>query len=161
MKFNGSLTRVSSLILVISALILGLFINSLEQEPVVITLHVDTGAIDNKNLATTCNFGQDASISNEDYTVVVNVGDIIVWEGVSSTSESDVVNITKIKYVRGKNIFAKDLDPDGADPRQKVRAKVLSRTDGGEYKYDISFTVIHNGVKRNGTFHIDPKIQTH
>jgi hypothetical protein len=161
MKFNSPFSRVSSLILVTSALILGLFINSSEQETVVITLHVDTGAIDNKNLATTCTFGQADDISNEDYTVVVNVGDNIVWEGVSSTSESDVVDITKIKYVRGKNIFAKDLDPDGTGPRQKVRAKVLSRTDGGEYKYDISFTVTSNGKKRNGTFHIDPKIQTH
>ncbi len=147
--------------MVIVAMVLCSFIPSSAQETVVITLHVDTGQIDGKNLAATCTFGQEDGISNEEYTVVVNVGDIIVWEGVSSSSEEDVVNITKIKYVKGKNIFGKDLGPSNSDPHQKVTAKVLSGTDGGAYKYDISFTVFHNGVKRNGTFHIDPKIETH
>ena len=158
MKIRNLFTRQ---LLAITALLLCTFLSSFAQETVVITLNVNTGQIDNKNLASTCNFGQDDGISNEDYTVVVNVGDNIVWEGVSTSSEDDIVNITMIKYVGGKNIFGKDLGPDGNDPKQKVRGKVLSSTDGNAYKYDISFTVINNGVKRNGTFHIDPKIQTH
>ncbi len=130
------------------------------QANVTITLHVDTGNIDNKNTATTCDFGQDEGISNEDFTVAVNVGDIITWEGVSSSSPStDVVEITKIKYVKGKNIFGKDLGPGN---NRKITGKALSSTaTEGDYKYDISFTVTNNGAKRNGTFHIDPVIQVH
>ena len=137
-----------------------------EQEApknVIVTLNVDTGLIDKDNTSASCNFGQEESITNEEFTIVVNVGDTVTWRGVSSNSpETDVVNITKIKYVKGKNIFGKDLDTKDKGKHQKVSAKVLSSTAvEGAYKYDISFTVINNGVKRNGTFHIDPKIQSH
>lgn len=130
---------------------------------VVVTLRVNTSEIDKDNLSSACDFGQEEGISNEDFTIVVNVGDVITWEGVSSNApETDVVDITKIKYVRGKNIFGKDLATSGRGKNQKVSGKVLSSTAvGGDYKYDISFTVTNNGVKRNGTFHIDPKIQAH
>ncbi len=158
----------SGLILAISALLLCSFTSITKPESrvfgnIVVTLNVDTGQIDKKNASASCDFGQAEGISNEDYTIVVNVGDVITWVGVSSSSpETDVVDITKIKYVRGKNIFGKDLDTADKGKHQKVSAQVLASTAiEGDYKYDISFTVTNNGVKRNGTFHIDPKIQAH
>ena len=83
------------------------------------------------------------------------------WEGVSSSSpDTDIVDITKIKYVKGTNIFGKDLLP-GNKPH-KITGNVLTSTAAaGDYKYEISFTVTNNGVKRNGIFRIDPVIQAH
>lgn len=167
MKNRRLLIMKSGLILAVGSL---LFSFSGLREPaqvapknVIVTLKVDTGKIDKGNTSASCNFGQEAGISNEEFTIVVNVGDTVTWRGVSSSSpETDVVNITKIKYVRGKNIFGKDLDTKDTGKNQKISAKVLSSTvTEGTYKYDISFTVTNNGVKRNGTFHIDPKIQSH
>ncbi len=168
MEKRRSLIKKSGLILTLSSLLLFSFSGLTQQEQeapknVVVTLHVDTGTIDKKNASASCNFGQEEGISNEEYTIVVNVGDVITWEGVSSSSpETDVVDITKIKYVKGKNIFGKDLDTKDTGNKKRVSAKVLSSTAvGGDYKYDISFTVTNNGAKRNGIFHIDPKIQSH
>jgi len=129
-----------------------------------ITLNVNTAQIVKPNINDYCDFGQDSNISNEDYTIKAKVGDIITWKGLTST-EGDVVNIVSINHIGGKNIFGKtNLKGNGEDP-ELVVGKVLNSTyDKGNkkhdlYKYTIKFTVINNGVQRNGTFHIDPKIQ--
>jgi hypothetical protein len=165
MKNKRSLLLKSGLLLTTGSLLLFSFSGVTREETplqggVTITLHVDTGNVDNKNTGETCDFGQQEG-TNEEYTVVVNVGDVITWEGVSSTApETDVVDITKIKYVKGTNIFGKDLLP-GNRPH-KISSKVLTSTaTAGDYKYEISFTVTNNGVKRNGVFKIDPVIQAH
>jgi hypothetical protein len=165
MKNRRSLIKKSGLLLTLSSLFLFSFTDSNQQgqiEPknVIVTLNVNTGQIDNRNLAATCNFGQAEGITNEDFTIEVNVGDSITWVGVSSSSPgTDLVNITKIKHAKGKDIFGKDLLPGN---KKNISGKVLTRATGEEtYKYEISFTVTNNGVKRNGTFHIDPKIQAH
>lgn len=168
MKNRRLLFMKSALILVLATLLLSSFsdLTKPEQEEsktVIVTLNVDTGEITKDNTSTTCNFGQEEDISNEEFTISVNVGDSVTWMGVSSSSpETDVVDITKIKYVKGKNIFGKDLETKDTGKQKKISAKVLSSTAvEGTYKYDISFTVTNNGVKRNGTFHIDPRIQSH
>ncbi len=168
MKNRKLLILKSGLILALGTLVLSSFsdLTNPEQETaktVIVTLNVDTGKINKDNTSTTCNFGQEEGISNEEFTIEVNVGDTVTWVGVSSSSpETDVVDITKIKYVKGKNIFGKDLDTKDTGKQKKISAKVLSSTAvEGTYKYDISFTVTNNGVKRNGTFHIDPRIQSH
>lgn len=168
MKTRRLLIMKSGLVLALGTLPLCSFsdLTKPEQEApknVIVTLNVDTGQIDKKDASASCNFGQEEGISNEEYTIVVNVGDVITWVGISSSSpETDVVDITKIKYVKGKNIFGKDLDTKDTGKQKKISAKVLASTAvEGIYKYDISFTVTNNGAKRNGTFHIDPKIQSH
>lgn len=143
-----------------------LFIGSIgyAQEPanIVVTLNVDTGQIEKSNASAFCHFGQDADVSNEDFTIVVNVGDVVTWQGVSTSSPNDIVNIKSINHEGGKNVFDKNILAGNNAVPEKVEAKVLYPTpDGKEYKYKISFTVMNNGVKRNGTFHIDPKIQSH
>jgi len=163
MKIRSSFIKKSVFILSLSTLIVCSFLTTHAQESktVVVTLNVNTGQIDDKNLATTCNFGQDQNISNENFTIEVNVGDSISWRGVSSSSPAtDIVEITKIKYAKGKNIFDKDDLLPGKN--KTISGKALSKTTAEDtYKYDIYFTVTNNGTRRNGTFKIDPKIIVH
>jgi len=163
MKIRRTLITKSGTALTLLAILLFSFLAIQAQEPqtVVVTLNVNTGQIDKQNLPTTCNFGQPQNISNEDFTIEVNVGDIIIWQGVSSSApETDIVEITKIKRAKGKNIFDKEELLPGEN--KKISGKALSKTTTEDiYKYDISFTVTNNGKKRNGTFHIDPKIMVH
>ncbi len=143
------------MLLATGSLVLCAFTTKPDQENVTITLIVDTEQIDNKNTATTCHFdGQAENVTNENFTVDVNIGDVITWQGASSTSETDVVEITKIKFMKGNNIFGRDLGPGNGG---KISAKTAAK---GSYKYDISFKVTHAG-KASGTFHIDPVIQAH
>ena len=78
----------------------------------IITLYVDTASIKNGNTDATCNFGQDQEISNIEYTVQVNKGDIIMWRGVSTSSAEDSVQITSINYRGGARVFNKNVLTD-------------------------------------------------
>jgi len=122
----------------------------------IVTLNVDTKRITKKNLDKTCNFGQTDGSSNEDFTIIVAVGDSIMWRGFSTYSKKDSVNITmiKIKHKNGTKIF----DKDSIKGKNKVFAKAKYSTEGKpDYEYKIKFTVIRNGKKKK--FSIDPKIQ--
>ncbi len=169
MEKRRSFIKKSGLLLAASALPFSAFAKllGLKKSPpdsVVITLYVDTAQINNRNVNASCNFGQAQDISNEEFTTVVNLGDSVTWQGVSANAPStDVVNIVSINHEGGKNVFdANVLKGSTSEGREKVTATAIQRTTGGEkYKYKISFTVFNNGTKRNGTFHIDPKIEVH
>ncbi|MDP3354069.1 MAG: hypothetical protein Q8S44_10060 [Flavobacteriaceae bacterium] len=136
-------------------------INSFGQEPVThyITLNVDTSLINNQNESLVSNFGQEAGISNENFTINVRLGDTIIWQGLSSSSQNDVVNIISINYEGEKNIFNQNyLKGNGVVPEQVI-GTVVTGNVGDSVKYKISFTVLNNGNRRGGTFKIDPKIQ--
>ena len=123
-----------------------------------ITLNVDTSAITSQNESSVSNFGQEDDSTNEDYTIYVNVGDTIIWQGVSSASDNDTVNISAINYKGQPNIFGQNhLNGDGQNPEQ-VQGTVVAGNVGTVVKYTISFKVLNNGVNRGGTYHIDPKI---
>lgn len=130
---------------------------------IVITLYVDTARIDTQKVNAFSNFGQAAGISNEEFTVEANVGDTITWRGVSANAPStDVVNIVSINYEGGKNIFDQNILKSNGQSPETVSGVAKTKTeDGKKYKYKISFTVLNSGRKRNGTFHIDPKIEIH
>ena len=129
----------------------------------IITLNVDTAKIKSSNVDGCCNFGQSAGVSNKDFTIQAKVGDTITWKGHSTSSPTDIVNITAIKHEGGENIFAKNELPGVGSVNEQVIGSVIKKTpEGKDYKYQISFTVFNNGVKRPGSpFHIDPKIQVH
>ena len=121
-----------------------------------ITLYVDTGSIDQQNLDSTCNFGQPPGVSNKDYLTNVHLGDAIIWEGVSSSSpNTDLVKIKKIKYDNGVKI----LNKDELEGETIVFGIVKNGKIKDEEKYVIKFTVFNKGIKRNGIFKIDPKLQ--
>jgi hypothetical protein len=154
------------LILAVSTLLLCSFtsISPIKQEePVHVTLHVDTSQITSRNASSFCTFGQEDGVSNEEYTIYVSVGDVVLWEGVSSSApDTDIVNITSINYQGGKNVFDRNvLQGDGGSPGRVRGTVVAEAPESNKYKYTIKFTVSNNGTKRGGTFQIDPKIQTH
>jgi len=132
---------------------------SQESETHYITLNVETSTINSQNESAVSNFGQGEGISNEDFEISVRVGDTIIWQGQSSSSpDKDVVNIVSINYEGAPNIFDENiLKGDGGFPERVVRT-VVGGKEGEFIKYKISFTVLNNGNKRQGTYHIDPKI---
>lgn len=115
-----------------------------------ITLHVNTSDITKSNLSSTCNFGQSADISNEDFNLDVNIGDDVVWDIVATDDMPREVNIINIKYEKGRNLFRKDkITKKGG----VVKGLVVAGAKGQSEKYSIRFK-----VKGKGTFVIDPKI---
>lgn len=126
----------------------------------VIILEVNTADIENPNVNDFCSFGQGPEISNEDYTIEANVGDTVIWQGVSTSSPNDSVEIRTINHQGsrgGRNIFGSNrLTGENGE----VRGLILNTTEeGADYKYKIQFRVYNNGTRRRGTFNIDPKIK--
>lgn len=164
MKTPYSRTLKSALLLAASSLLLSAFSPApvLQDASTVVTLYVNTADIKTPNESSYCNFGQGDDISNEEYTIVVNVGTTVTWQGESSNApDTDRVDIVSINYEGGKNVFGTNILKDTRQSPGKVSGKVLYATEGNNYKYKISFTVTSNGVKKKGTFHIDPKIEVH
>lgn len=125
------------------------------QEPVVITLNVNTAEITRSTINKNSNFGQDPEISNEDFTVEVSLGETIVWQGVSTSSEDDVVQIISIQHESGTRLFNKNRI-NGSEG--VARDKVVQGRGGNVEKYSIIFRIIRNGSVVPGTFKIDPKL---
>ncbi len=123
-----------------------------------ITLTVDTSAINSSNIDEMSSFGQAEEVSNEEFTITVKSGDIVVWQGVSSSSPADEVKISAINYQGGTNVFGQNTLKDTRQNPGVVVGTVEDRPDGAETKYMISFKVFNNGERRNGNFNIDPKI---
>ncbi len=129
-------------------------------ETITITLNVDTRTINPSNLEEVCNFGQGEGVSNEDYTVEARLGDIIVWQGVSSTApDTDEVQIKAINHEGGARVFSKNVLKDTRENPGIVMGVVSEGKDGEEEKYKVQFRVLNDGEKRGGTFNIDPKIR--
>lgn len=130
---------------------------------VTITLHVNTAQIAKPNdVDDNCNFGQAANITNEDYTVSLNVGQTVEWVGVSSNAPTtDSVQITLIQDDSPGNIFGSgNKNPPGnAQNGFKPSGTVQNGTNGDSETYTIFFNVYNGTTKRNGTFKIDPKLQ--
>ncbi|MEQ8302698.1 MAG: AidA/PixA family protein [Cyclobacteriaceae bacterium] len=164
MENRRSFIKKSGLLLALGSLSQSAFALVTKRDPhaanITITLYVDTSQIDNRNVDSACNFGQDPGISNREFTVDVNLGDTITWEGVSANAPStDTVSIESINHEGGKNVFGQNVLRGSGGI---VSGTAQYRTDGGEkYKYKISFKVTNNGSNRNGMFHIDPKIAVH
>lgn len=149
--------KANQIILLIAIILLSIPATSFAQENHVIILQVNTAEITKPDIAPYCSFdGQNPDIAIEDYTILVQNGDTIRWQGISSSSENDVVNITSINYRGGKNVLGtNELRGDGSE----VVGIVQNAEVGDEEKYTVSFKVLNDGDNRNGTFLIDPKIK--
>jgi len=123
-----------------------------------VLMRVETETITQANTDQTCNFGQKEGESNEDYTIKVNVGDYVVWSGIDSGIVGNgQVLIDSIKYVSGTNFFGTNTITSNGQGR--VIGVIASGSEEQESKYSIYFRVFNNGIERNGTFIIDPKIR--
>lgn len=129
--------------------------NAVAQTTHRITLNVDTGEITKQTVNQHANFGQADGVSNEDFTIEVNIGDYVEWVGVSSTSEDDEVEIVSINHQGGARVFAKNV-LNGSNGI--VVGKVTAGRAGDSEKYTVKFRVTVNGQRMPGVFIIDPKI---
>ena len=132
---------------------------SISQETIYITLTVDTSQISHQDSYQYCSFeGQEAGTDTRVYTIDANIGDTIIWQGVSSSSpDSDIVTITSINYQGGTNVFGQNvLRGEGGTVTGSVQYNTTGRED---YKYVISFKVENASDPRPGTYHVDPKIK--
>ena len=141
-------------------LCLSFSLSTMAQQPEthIITLYVNTADIEKPNIDQYANFGQEAGISNRDFTIHVRKGDIVIWKGISTSSEADMVNISAINHEGGVNVFGQNVLRGNGETPELVVGTVINGNPGDEDKYKISFKVYINGTKKHGTFHIDPKI---
>jgi hypothetical protein len=148
------------LLLTVFVIALWLFTSSsAPPETHVITLNVDTGKIDNRNVDNVSDFGQPENVPNQEFTIDVNVGDIVLWKGVSSNApDTDLVMIEAINHEGGVNVFDRNVLKDTPQNPGVVVGTIKKGKSGDVEKYKISFKIFNAGVQRNGTFHIDPKI---
>jgi hypothetical protein len=126
-----------------------------------VVLQVDTDNIVKPDLEPYCSFkGQPSGVSDKDFEIIVNPGDIILWIGEPISSSEDEVLIESINYRGGQG--SKDLLGQNVinGSNGVLAAQIIKNAVSGEFeKYAISFKVKNNGVWRNGTFTIDPKLR--
>lgn len=138
------------------------------QSTITIKLIVDTENFDANDLTKSCSFVATWSNSRkvvrssgdlENFVIDAVVDDVIVWEGESSTSSTDVIDIKRVDRGGGSKIFKNARHSGrkiGNSKKETVQDKVLFDTKGkADYKYNISFKI--NGKGRN--YKIDPKIR--
>lgn len=133
--------------------------NVYSQSTIYVTLNVDTARIDHQDSYQYCYFdGQAEGSDTREFTINANIGDIIIWQGVSSSSpNTDVVTITSINYQGGTNVFGQNvLQGDEGTVTGTIQYDTTGRED---YKYVISFKVTNNANPRPGTYNVDPKIK--
>lgn len=125
-----------------------------------IILFVDTANITKENIEECCTFHQGTSKERpSDHSTSVDAGETITWLGLSTSNANDVVNITKIEYKGGADLFGRaKLNGDRGYPENVIGT--IINAPKGEETYTITFTVYqgNNGGKRNGKFTLDPKL---
>lgn len=128
-----------------------------------IILFVDTNRITKENIEECCSFHQeDMNSSPSKHTTTIDAGETITWLGLSVSNANDVVNITKIEYKGGADLFGRaKLNGDGGYPENVIGT--IINAPKGEETYTITFTVYqgNNGGKKNGKFTLDPKLRPH
>jgi hypothetical protein len=99
-----------------------------------------------------CRFlDQEPGTDTRDYTIYAEIGDTIIWSG-QSTDGSAAIDINKIKYERGTEVF-KNPFKDGTST---VVRTIKHSTKGKEdYKYEITLKINNKGKP----FYIDPKVR--
>lgn len=134
----------------------------------VVTLYVDTANIEQATIAANANFGQPTGISNEDYTTHVRRRDRIIWDAVSISDPSEVVEITSINHISGDRIFERKtgiIQPESFSwngiTQLLVATKIKTRPGTQKAylkeKYGLEFKV----AGKEGTFLIDPVIKAY
>ena len=141
-------------------------LSSLAQQTHYVTLHVNTGAITSQNELEVCSFTSESAEGDvtegdiQNFTISVNAGDYIVWNGISSSDpDNSIVNISSINYHGGDNVFDTNVLQGNGETPEEVVGMVQPGTNGKTEKYAVKFTVLNNGQRRGGTFSIDPKIR--
>lgn len=145
---------------ILIAMVLLLISNAFYGQTHTITLTVDTDNLNRRNVTSesiTSFSAEDTQVDvaspPEDFEITVPNGATIIWEGVSSSSDEDTVEIIMIKWEKGPRIFSLDDIPGNGNGT--AQAIVNGQTPDEPYKYKILFKV--NGAGR--IYQIDPKIK--
>lgn len=117
-----------------------------------IALNVDTK---NPNPSKTVYFevGKTTTVLNNtpaNFAIFAQVGDNIIWKGVSSTEPNTPVRIRAIKYINGPRIFSSDIIK-GND----IAKATVIRGGKPPYKYQIKYSIGSN----TAIYTIESKIQ--
>lgn len=138
-------------------LVLGIFLSTTisAQTTHTIVLTCDTTNITRDNVNDVCSFGQQPGVSNVDFTINVNLEDIVVWRGKAIHPNSSI-ELHSINYEGGKNVFYKNV-LNGTNGI--VTGKVVNGMPGDIQKYGLKFRVFRNGSRLPGIFEIDPRIR--
>lgn len=121
------------------------------QDQIRVTLKCNVPALKAGNPAyQVCQFvDQEPGTDTREYTIYAEVDDTIIWDGESSDG-SAAIDIKKIKYNKGTNVFSKrELEGETT-----VTGQIKEKTNGKPYKYKISFKINNKGK----IYTIDPKI---
>lgn len=137
-----------------------LFTTSVTQSDIhIITLNVDTSQINGSNIREVCYFSPEQAVEIEEYNTEVNIGDLVLWKGISTSDpENDRVEITSINYEGGERVFNRNTLRDSPSAVGIVSGTVSKGKKGNFSKYKVSFRVYQNANRLPGLFHIDPKI---
>jgi len=116
-----------------------------------LTLVCNTDELKTKKTHEACYFAQEPDVDPRKFLITVKVGDIINWDG-KAKSGDDTIEIKKIKWDKGTNIF----DKDSIDGVETVTGIVKHDTKGKkDFKYTIQFKVNGSGKM----YKIDPKVK--
>lgn len=129
-----------------------------QGEKIDIMLTVNVDEINSSNMNQTCSFGQPESISNEDFTTVVQLGDEIKWKIQVLDSSKGAAKLVKYKHETGPNFFKKD-SIEAKNNRIKGEIKADAGNDGDMDKYTLEFRVKKQGTNEWTTYAIDPKLK--
>ncbi|GAA4312895.1 hypothetical protein GCM10023115_30750 [Pontixanthobacter gangjinensis] len=123
-----------------------------------ITLEVDTENINQDNIEEMATFGQPSETPNRDFTLEVENGDVIIWQGRATQASGGLVYIKLFKHEDGVQLLGtgriKDTNNAGV-----IVGKVQNGESGQMEKYSIRFEVRKRGSQTWETFEIDPKLQ--
>ena len=132
----------------------------------VVTLYVDTTQIDQSSIDQNVSFGQPAGIANEDFITNVRKGDLVIWQGLSTSDKSHMVTISSIKHESGDYLIDQKVAKTNRAKKmnikqffRKIGAKPTREQPYAEEKYSLKFKI--SNKPDLDPFEIDPKIRSH
>jgi len=133
---------------------------SYSQETYTVTLNVDLEVLNRGNPAKACTFNSDAEVvdnsSPEDFTILVDENDEIIWEAFASDGQELDVESIEFLTSNAEGPFGKRKlkgNKNRGQKGKKAKGTVKRNMRGKEFKYNLSFGV------NSEIYVIDPKIK--
>ncbi|QYA24493.1 hypothetical protein G3I01_02870 [Gramella sp. MT6] len=123
-----------------------------------VVLEVDTDNINANNINEMATFGQPSEISNENFTLDVQLGDVIIWQGRTMPGTGGLVRIKLLKHEEGVKLLGANRISE-QDGTGVVVGRVQAGQVGDEEKYSLKFEVRQRGSQDWVEYTIDPKLQ--
>ncbi|MDR5589237.1 hypothetical protein [Christiangramia sp. SM2212] len=128
------------------------------QNNPMITLEVDTENINENNIDEMATFGQPSETKNRDFTLEVEMGDVIIWQGRATQSSGGLVRIKLFRHDDGVKLLGTSRIAEQNDTGVVV-GKVQAGNPGDIEKYTLKFEVRKRGSQTWTEYFIDPKLK--